>query len=350
MLGESMPEKDAKTKAGGDPNPGRGKEKPGKGKEPPNGKSAQEPSSDGQGAKNGAANGESPADALSRKGLPFGLTPILLILAALALFSVALSITAMLHASRYKQQYKVVLAVAQDPAKLEHFKEANIKLLADRTYQPGTLVVLYGADLGFHWEMLKVLRDDQVVNRSINAQNMIQLALRFEQDILMLVPKVLVFLPPLRSVVKPQQLLVQIHVLCRMAQEFGIRPVLAKLPPIPADLDTASGGYRGRIITVNREIDRIAAKEGWLVLDLFTPLVGEDYYLHTEYSGAGMMPNSHGYRAMTDELQALIDSLRTFATSANATPGAAVIQTTGSTSGASSGVSSAVSVDSSGAR
>jgi len=264
----------------------------------------------GEGA-GGEGKGRKEKKRFSLHTLPLGLTPVLLGVALVALVSAAMSVLATLKANEYKARFGIVLRAARDPANFSHYEEANINLRSEKTFEPQTLTVVYGADLGHQWEMLRVLREDRVVNRSILGQNMTQLSIRFEQDVLGLEPREMVLLPPLRSVDKPRQLLVQIQVLAGTAEGLGIRPVLATIPPVPAELDTLPGGYRGRIMKLNRRISELAKTQDWPLLDLFSPLEGKRHYLREDFCGDGLWPNPHGFRVMTDALKMTVDSLRT---------------------------------------
>ncbi len=245
------------------------------------------------------------------KALPLGLSPVLLLVALLAIGSVALSAMAYMKMGGYQERYNAALLAARDPGNLAHFKMANLKLRDAGTYRPGTLTIVYGADFGHHWEMLKVLWDDGVINRSIPRQDITQMILRFEQDVLSLEPKTVILMPPLRSAVRPGQLLVWTRVLASTAEALGIQPVLAQLPPIPAALDNSEGGYRGKITALNRELVCMGKETGWPVLDLYSPLAGDDYYLNDEYCGEALCPNGLGYRELTGSLEAILDSLST---------------------------------------
>jgi hypothetical protein len=242
--------------------------------------------------------------------LPFRLTPQQAGIALLALIGVGLGALATVQTREYRARFGVVMRAAQDPANFGYYREANAKVRTDRLYEPGTLTVVYGADLGHAWEMLRVLRGSRVINRSIAQQDMTELFLRFDQDVIGLHPRDVILLPPLRCVREPREMLVRLHLLAGAARAYGIRPVLATIPPIPADLDTLAGGYRGRITAVNRGIDAIAAATGMPVLDFFGALANDDHYLKADYCSDGALPNPPGYRIMTDMVGALVDSLR----------------------------------------
>ncbi len=231
------------------------------------------------------------------------------VMTAAAVLSLALSLATVLKANEYRTRIEELSRIARDPANVSHFRESNLKLMQEGRYRRGALTIVYGADVGAEWKLLRALREKNIVNRSISGQNMIQLMLRAEQDVVSLVPMQFVLLPPLRDVVKPQQLLLQTRILGEAVLDCGILPILATIPPIAAESDSAAGTYVGRIAKVNRGLKELGERMGWPVVDLFAPLVGDHNYLRREFAGSGPWPNQDGYRVLTQTLEAFIDSL-----------------------------------------
>jgi hypothetical protein len=244
-----------------------------------------------------------------RPSLPWGLTPALVVVAVIALASMGFTTLSATKAKRLEAAYAAALAAARDPGNLAYYREANLRLRESPAYAPGKLTVLLGADLAYGWEMLRALPDHSVLNRAIPHQNMVQLLIRMKQDVIDLAPRAVVLLPPICSVLRPEELRAQIETAGRLAEARGIRPVLCMLPPVPAAADTVRGGYAGHICAFNREVAVLAGETGWPLVDLFTPLAGEDRYLAPDYSGARALPNAEGFRLMTVALQRVLDEL-----------------------------------------
>ncbi len=240
--------------------------------------------------------------------LPFGLTPITIGIAVLAIVSTLLSVGAFMKTQTYKASLVTALDSARDPANLGYYRDANLTFLAGQTYEPHSAVVILGSDLGHSWTMLDVLREDAVINRSIAKQSLAQMVLRFEQDVFSLSPRAVVLMPPLDAVLKPNWLLAQTQVLGEVALEMGIQPVITTVAPIPESTDEIEGGYIGRIRSVNRSLRDLAQRKDWPCLDFYEILVGEDHFLNPEYAREGLWPNAHGYGEMTRAVEALLDS------------------------------------------
>ena len=239
-----------------------------------------------------------------------GLTPGLMAFVLLTLMSAGIAALVTMKTLSLRQSFGIISRAAQDPANLAYYAEANAKLRADRGYRPGKFVVIYGSNLGHHWRnILRVLHDDHVVNRCISNQNMTQLILRFEQDVMGLEPKGMFFTPPVDSEISPRQLLVETHLLCATTEALGIQPLLVAAPPIPEATESLSEESIERAMTINRGVRQLAAEMDIPLLDLFTPLAGEDQFLLPEYCGQDTWPNPRGYRVMTEAMKVMIDSL-----------------------------------------
>ncbi len=165
--------------------------------------------------------------------LPLGLTPVLLGIAVLALASGYLSFSSLMKIGTYREKIDVAMLAAKDPANLRHYRAANNKILASATFKPGRMFILYGSDFGADWEMLRALREDDVINRSIPHQNLTQLFIRFEQDVLELEPRAFILLPSIETMEEPRPALIKVRIMCDLAVNLGVEPVLVKLPPIP---------------------------------------------------------------------------------------------------------------------
>ncbi len=260
------------------------------------------------------AEGEESSEDSPKKGkfsikLPLGLTPILLGVIVVALASAYLSMSSLMKMGTYRQRLDTALAAARDPANLAHFQQANQRVLKSPIYKPNELFIVYGSDFGVDWEMLRALREEGVLNRSLPHQNMNQLLLRFEQDVLDLQPRAFLLMPSLTHMKETQNALIKSKIMCDLASNLGIEPILVKLPPVPADQDTTAGGFRGKIISYNRGLAQIAASNGWPVLDLFTPLATPEYYLKEENRSDYLWPNLTGYRLLTNQMRAMVDSI-----------------------------------------
>lgn len=83
----------------------------------------------------------------------------------------------------------------------------------------------------------------------------------------------------------------------QIASDAGLEVVLSELPP------AVSGGVdlSAKISAINSSIAQLAADQGYLLVDYFTPLYG-----HPEYFVDGIHPNAAGYALMERALSAVV--------------------------------------------
>jgi lysophospholipase L1-like esterase len=225
---------------------------------------------------------------------------------ALALIASAISVGVVLKANRFEATCRILSDIVRDPAGLEHYALANARILGSPRYAPGELTIVYGSGFGADWVTLRALEDEGVVNRSIPEQTTLQLLLRMEQDVLALQPARMLLLLPAESARAPRQAALHARILCEIAEGSQIRPILASVPPVPAEHDTIPGGYIGGLQMLNRELADLAARQGWQWLDLHAALVGDDYYLRDDYRADRPWPNARGYRTATEMVAAAL--------------------------------------------
>jgi hypothetical protein len=258
---------------------------------------------------------ETSADPISRadpgepRRPPMKLSPMLLGALMVALIASAVSVGVVYKAARLQSEWERLRRAAADPAGMGHYAWANARLLGAKSYRPGEVTIVYGGAGGAAWETLAALQREKVHNRALPGQNTIQLLLRMEQDVLALQPRTMIFLPPLEGVQNPERTLLHTRLIGELAAGYGIRTVLATIPPIPMELDTVPGGYLGGLRATNQGLRKLAREEDWPLLEFYEPLVGEDFYLAPEYAGDTIWPNGQAYRQATDLLAALLDHL-----------------------------------------
>jgi hypothetical protein len=88
-----------------------------------------------------------------------------------------------------------------------------------------------------------------------------------------------------------------LQVMARIAADAGIKVVLSELPPA-----TSNGvDLNASVNAVNSAIIALAARDGYLLVDYNTPMVG-----HPEYFVDGVHPNAAGYAVMEKALAGVV--------------------------------------------
>jgi len=82
-----------------------------------------------------------------------------------------------------------------------------------------------------------------------------------------------------------------------IATDAGIEVVLSKLPPLDND-----GNYNPQVIAADNAIGQMAAENGYLIVDYYTPIVGHPEYFNSD----GIHPNAAGYAVTERALSAVV--------------------------------------------
>src|SRR4051794_29636958 len=114
----------------------------------------------------------------------------------------------------------------------DHFREANAKLMEQK---PDRRVVVLGGSMLAAWDLPNSFPDKDYVNRSISGQGTAQLALRFNQDVSQLKPRVVVIAPGIDNlgrglpIENPQK---NIFLIAQLAKGQNTRVFYASLPAV----------------------------------------------------------------------------------------------------------------------
>jgi lysophospholipase L1-like esterase len=95
----------------------------------------------------------------------------------------------------------------------------------------------------------------------------------------------------------PDEAVSNIAAMATMAKDAGMEVVLSELPPLTG----ANAGLNSQILGFNTALAGLAAKQGYLIVDYYTPLSG-----HPEDFVDGIHPNAAGYTIMEQALAAVV--------------------------------------------
>lgn len=202
-----------------------------------------------------------------------------------------------------------------DIPEISHFAEANRALLAEQDARPRTIFI--GDSITENWKSIDAHSDKAArwVNRGISGSNTSQMLLRFEDDAIALVPRVIVIMGgtnDLRAYAGSPQSVVDgafarvkrnITAMADIAAGRGIRVVLCAVPPVGRDTARIARDPQG-IRRINAWIAEFARARGFGFVDYGAVLADGEGYMKPELSPDGIHPNDAGYRLMLP----LIDS------------------------------------------
>jgi lysophospholipase L1-like esterase len=201
-------------------------------------------------------------------------------------------------ASVSKEDYK------DDWADLHHYQAQN-KLLS--LPAPGEKrVVFLGSSIFERWTSLmpQYFDNKSYINRGISGQISPQLLIRFRQDVIDLKPKAVIILAGSNDIagstghVTNATIMDNIKSMAELARLNGIKVILCAYLPV-YDYPWRKGLHPAdKIIALNKEIKAYASKEGFILLDYFSPLVDGRNGQKAELTLDGVHPNARGYMIM----------------------------------------------------
>lgn len=198
-----------------------------------------------------------------------------------------------------------------DWAYLAKFREADKELPSPQAGE--TRVVFMGDSITEGWGMKATATSPArgvffpgkpYLNRGISGQTTPQMLLRFRQDVIDLKPKVVVILAGTNDIAEntgkmsPEETEGNIESMTELARASGIRSVLCSVLP-----STEFWWHKGlqpasKIKALNEWIKNYAAKNEFVYVDYYSPMVNDEGGLKKEFSPDGVHPNAAGYAVM----------------------------------------------------
>ncbi|HMD41327.1 MAG TPA: SGNH/GDSL hydrolase family protein [Candidatus Acidoferrum sp.] len=142
------------------------------------------------------------------------------------------------------------------------------------------------------------------VNRGISGQTSPQMLVRFRQDVIELKPKVVVILAGTNDIAENTGQMTQgeiagnITSMSELARANGIHPVLCSVLPSSEFWWHKGLAPAPKIRELNAWIKDYAAKNGFVYVDYYSPMVNAEGGLKSEFSPDGVHPNAAGYGLM----------------------------------------------------
>jgi lysophospholipase L1-like esterase len=143
------------------------------------------------------------------------------------------------------------------------------------------------------------------LNRGISGQTTAQMLLRFYPDVVAHKPKVVVFLAGTNDIagnlgpVTIESIENNLAAMADIARANNIKVVLGSVLPV-CDYHRQQTTNRPpeKINVLNDWLKATAAKNGYVYLDYYTPMLDDKGFLKAELTGDGLHPNAAGYAVM----------------------------------------------------
>ena len=207
----------------------------------------------------------------------------------------------------------------QDWPNLKRYEDENQNLGPPRKNE--NRVVFLGDSITEGWSSLypDYFEEKPYVNRGIGGQTTPQMLIRFKQDVVDLMPTVVVILAGTNDIAgntgqsNVKMITDNIFSMATIATAYGIQVVLSSVLPVyryewsPEIVDPPS-----TIDAINECLKEYAQSNGLYYLDYFSEMVDDKRGLKKEYTPDGVHPNEKGYELMSaiaeKKLESILDS------------------------------------------
>lgn len=193
---------------------------------------------------------------------------------------------------------------AQDWANLKRFQKQNSELNMPKSWE--NRVVFMGNSITEGWSEWRpeFFAGKLYINRGISGQTTPQMLLRFRQDVIDLMPSVVVILAGINDIAGNtgpstiEMIADNIVSMAELAKANNIKVVLCSVLPA-FDFPWARGlEPAGKVVKLNSMLKSYAAKENLVYVDYFSAMADESNGLKAELGEDGVHPNSAGYAIM----------------------------------------------------
>lgn len=196
------------------------------------------------------------------------------------------------------------LIMAQDWASLNRYKSANEQLAAPKANE--ARVVFMGNSITEGWVSASpgFFKSNPFIGRGISGQTTPQMLVRFRQDVIDLMPEVVVILAGTNDIagntgpMTLEMIFDNLKSMAELARANGIKVVLSSILPVydypwKPGLEPAE-----RIVRLNEMIANYTKEQGMIYLDYFSAMADDRNGLKKTLGDDGVHPNKAGYDIM----------------------------------------------------
>jgi lysophospholipase L1-like esterase len=174
---------------------------------------------------------------------------------------------------------------------------------------PGEQRVLFmGDSITDFWKLAEYFPGKPYVNRGISGQITGEMLGRMKADALDLKPLVMVVLAGTNDIARGVTIPAienNLYMIGSLAKVQGIKVIFASIMPVNGANITVRPPEK--ILELNKYIQDLCAKEGYLYLDYFTALKDDEGHIRKEWANDGLHPNAEGYKVIASLAQAAIE-------------------------------------------
>ena len=221
-------------------------------------------------------------------------------------------------------QYRAsrIAMFTDDFGELARYREANAALKPPATGE--NRVVFFGDSITDLWPVDEYFPAKPYVNRGIGGQTTPQMLVRFRQDVIDLLPKVVVILAGTNDIagntgpMRLEDIEASFASLVELARAHDIKVIFCSILPVhnytPRAQDFFAQRSPEKILELNRELKKYCApastsvrSNGCVYLDYFSAMVDDKGLMKKDLADDGLHPNAAGYKIMAPMAEAAIE-------------------------------------------
>jgi acyl-CoA thioesterase I len=199
-----------------------------------------------------------------------------------------------------------IAVFTDDYGQLARYRDANAALKPPAAGE--NRVVFFGDSITDIWPISDSFPGKPYINRGIGGQTTSQMLVRFRQDVINLLPKVIVILAGTNDIagntgpISNADIEANLTSMAELARANDIRVVFSSVLPVhnytPQSQDFYAQRPMARILALNEWLKGYCAGSGAVYLDYFSAVVDDKGLLKRELADDGLHPNKTGYAIM----------------------------------------------------
>ena len=216
-------------------------------------------------------------------------------------------------------QYRAsrIAMFTDDFGQLARYREANAALKPPATGE--NRVVFFGDSITDFWPIGEYFPGKPYINRGIGGQTTPQMLVRFRQDVIELLPKVVIILAGTNDIagntgpMRLEDIEANYASLADLARVHDIKVIYSSVLPVhnytPKAQDLFAQRSPEKILALNRWLKEYCAtaSNGCTYLDYFSAVVDDKGLLKKDLAEDGLHPNAAGYKIMAPMAEAAIE-------------------------------------------
>jgi lysophospholipase L1-like esterase len=170
-------------------------------------------------------------------------------------------------------------------------------------------VLFMGDSITDGWKLAEYFPGKPYVNRGISGQITGEMLGRMKADALDVKPVVMVVLAGTNDLARNVTIPAienNLYMMASLAKAQGVKVILSSILPVNFP-NMIAARPPDKILELNKYIQELCAKEGYLYLDYFAALKDDEGHFRKDLANDGLHPNAEGYKIMAPLVQAAID-------------------------------------------